>query len=76
MRGAIDLNQVRCKRRMQHIGVKPVQDGPSTSNASTRRFLAEGGSAEQSSARIRHAAELGWIVTYLKFTDAGAAMFA
>jgi hypothetical protein len=44
-------------------------------------FLAAGGSADDFRAGIEHAIALGWLLrhesgTYVKFTDAGAALFA
>lgn len=62
-------------------GVEAVQDGRIYIERVNGPFLAAGGSGEQFKAGIERGIALGWIWrhesgTYLKFTDAGAALFA
>jgi hypothetical protein len=61
-------------------GIKPVQDGR-LYRARQRAVPCAGGSGEEFRAGIECAVALGWLWrhesgTYLKFTEAGAAMFA
>ena len=61
--------------------VEAVQDGRIFIEKVNAPFLAAGGSADQFRAGIERAIALGWLWrhesgTYVKFTDAGAAMFA
>jgi hypothetical protein len=62
-------------------GVEAVQDGRIYIELVNVPFLAAGGSADQFRAGIERAIALGWLWrhesgTYVKFTDAGAALFA
>jgi hypothetical protein len=62
-------------------GVEPAQDGRIFIERVNAPFLAAGGSAEDFRAGIERAIALGWLWrhesgTYVKFTDAGAALFA
>ena len=61
--------------------VEAVQDGRIHIERVNEPFLAAGGSADQFRAGIERAIVLGWLWkhesgTYVKFTDAGAALFA
>jgi hypothetical protein len=60
---------------------EPAQDGRIYIELVNAAFLKVGGTAEQFRAGIQRAVDKGWMVrhesgTYLKFTDAGAALFA
>jgi hypothetical protein len=60
---------------------EPAQDGRIYIELVNAAFLRTGGTAEQFRAGIQRAIDKGWMVrhesgTYLKFTDAGAALFA
>ena len=62
-------------------GVEAVQDGRIYIERVNAPFLAAGGSGEDFRAGIERAIALGWLWqhesgTYVKFTDAGAALFA
>jgi hypothetical protein len=62
-------------------GVEPVQDGRIYIERVNAPFLAAGGSGEEFRAGIERAVALGWLWrhesgTYVKFTEAGAAIFA
>ena len=62
-------------------GVAAVQDGRIYIERVNEPFLAAGGSRDDFRAGIKRAITLGWLWlhesgTYLKFTDAGAALFA
>jgi hypothetical protein len=70
-------------RRLIEIAkvVELVQDGRIYIERVNAPFLAAGGSGEEFRAGIERAIALGWLWrhesgTYLKFTEAGAAMFA
>ena len=70
-------------RRLVEIAstVEPVQDGRIFIELVNQPFLDAGGSADQFRAGIERAIELGWLWrhesgTYVKFTPAGAEMFA
>jgi hypothetical protein len=59
---------------------EPAQDGRIYIELVNAAFLRAGGAAEQFRAGIQRAIDKGWMVrhesgTYLKFTDAGAALF-
>jgi hypothetical protein len=61
--------------------IEPAQDGRIYLELVNAAFLKPGGTAEQFRAGIQRAVDKGWMVrhesgTYLKFTDAGAALFA
>ncbi len=61
--------------------IEPAQDGRIYIELVNAAFLKAGGTAEQFRAGIQRAVDKGWMVrhesgTYLKFTDAGAALFA
>ena len=60
---------------------EPAQDGRIYIELVNAAFLKAGGMAEQFRAGIQRAVDEGWMVrhksgTYVKFTDAGAALFA
>jgi hypothetical protein len=60
---------------------EPAQDGRIYIELVNAAFLKAGGTAEQFRAGIQRAVDKGWMVrhesgTYVKFTDAGAALFA
>ena len=62
-------------------GVEAVQDGRIYIERVNKPFLAAGGSADQFRTGIERAIALGWLWrhesgTYVKFTEAGAALFA
>ena len=62
-------------------GVEAVQDGRIYIERVNEPFLAAGGSGDQFRAGIARAIALGWLWrhesgTYVKFTGAGAALFA
>ena len=62
-------------------GVEAVQDGRIYTERVNAPFLAAGGNGEDFRAGIERAIALGWLWlhesgTYVKFTDAGAALFA
>ena len=70
-------------RRLIEIanGVQAVQDGRIYIERVNAPFLAVGGTGDDFRAGIERAIALGWLRqhesgTYLKFTDAGAALFA
>ena len=80
--GRSSLRRSRC-RRAQHRRDRErrVQDGRIYIERVNAPFLAVGGSGEDFRAGIECAIALGWIWmhesgTYVKFTDAGAALFA
>jgi hypothetical protein len=61
--------------------IEVVQDGRIYIELVNGRFLSEGGTPDQFRAGIARAVELGWLSrhesgTYVKFTAAGAEMFA
>jgi hypothetical protein len=61
--------------------VEAVQDGRICIERANAPFLAAGGTGEDFRAGIERAVALGWLRrhesgTYLKFTEAGAALFA
>jgi hypothetical protein len=61
--------------------IEPAQDGRIYIELVNAAFLKAGGTAEQFRAGIQRAVDKGWMVrhesgTYVKFTDAGAALFA
>jgi hypothetical protein len=61
--------------------IEPAQDGRIYIKLVNAAFLKAGGTAEQSRDGIKRAVDKGWMVrhesgTYVKFTDAGAALFA
>jgi hypothetical protein len=61
--------------------IEPAQDGRIYIQLVKAAFLKVGGTAEQFRGGIQRAVDKGWMVrhesgTYLKFTDAGAALFA
>ena len=60
---------------------EPAQDGRIYIELVNAAFLKAGGTAEQFRAGIHRTVDKGWMVrhesgTYVKFTDAGAALFA
>ena len=60
---------------------EPAQDGRIYIELVNAAFLKAGGTAEQFRAGIQGAVDKGWMVrhesgTFVKFTDAGAALFA
>ena len=62
-------------------GVEAVQDGRIYIERVNAPFLAAGGSGDDFRAGLERAVALGWLWhhesgTYVKFTDAGAALFA
>jgi hypothetical protein len=62
-------------------GVEAVQDGRIYIERVNAPFLAAGGSGDDFRAGVERAIALGWLWlhesgTYLRFTDAGAALFA
>ena len=62
-------------------GAEAVQDGRIYIERVNEPFLAAGGSADQFRTGIERAIALGWLWrhesgTYVKFTEAGAALFA
>ena len=62
-------------------GIEPVQDSRLYVERVNAPFLAAGGSGEEFRAGIERAVALGWLWrhesrTYLKFTPAGAELFA
>jgi hypothetical protein len=62
-------------------GIEPVQDGRIYIERVNAPFLAAGGSGEEFRIGIERAVAKGWLWlhesgTYLKFTDAGAMLFA
>ena len=61
--------------------IEPAQEGRIYIELVNAAFLKAGGTAEQFRAGIQRSVDKGWMVrhdsgTYLKFTDAGAALFA
>jgi len=61
--------------------IEPAQDGRIYIELVNAAFLKAGGTAEQFRAGIHRTVDKGWMVrhesgTYVKFTDAGAALFA
>jgi len=61
--------------------IEPAQDGRIYIELVNAAFLKPGGTAEQFRAGIQRGVDKGWMVrhesgTYVKFTDAGAALFA
>jgi hypothetical protein len=70
-------------RRLVEIAntIEPVQDGRLHTEKINLPFLRDGGSRAEYSAGLKRAIELGWLWmhesgTYVKFTPAGADLFA
>jgi hypothetical protein len=79
--GAHLIGAAACKLLEIANATEAAQDGRIYIELVNGRFLKEGGTPDQFRAGIARAAELGWLRrhesgTYVKFTAAGAEMFA
>jgi hypothetical protein len=73
--------QANGQREFARVVCAPAASRSATANGSNAAFLKAGGTAEQFRDGIQRAVDKGWMVrhesgTYVKFADAGAALFA